>query len=129
MLPSKARSRKSVAVDGATGMQVPQEYNGELEDGVETSVGLTCGVASGGFLTAVKLATATPNDGGVDGNRNVDELEMLLAGQRIGSLTMRYLMSAQSAADRAIAAVCRTDFAAEKRNIAAVDVKLPLQRQ
>ncbi|KAJ6480303.1 hypothetical protein C8R45DRAFT_933230 [Mycena sanguinolenta] len=27
-----------------------------------------------------------------------------------------------------IAAVCRTDFAAEKRNIAAVDVELPLQR-
>ncbi|KAJ6483326.1 hypothetical protein C8R45DRAFT_931937 [Mycena sanguinolenta] len=139
----------ALAVDGAAVIQSPQEYDGELEAGVETSVGLTCGV-KGSSLTVVELATATPNNGGVDGSRKVDNMKMLLSGQSIEKLTMKRLTTAQTETRAPqtdvtlpqqccstylelplqcdITAVCRTNFAAEKGNIAAVDVKLPLQR-
>ena len=122
-------------------------------------MGVTCGVkgpdcGSSSALTVVELVTATPDNGGVDGNRKgVDNLKMLLSGQSIEKLTMKSLTTAQTEArvpqtdvrlpqccstyvelplrlplQCHIAAVCRTDFAAEKGNIAAVDVKLPLQR-
>ncbi|KAJ6462153.1 hypothetical protein C8R45DRAFT_940963 [Mycena sanguinolenta] len=117
----------------------------ELEAGVHGRVAVTCGVkgpncGSSSDLTVVELVTATPDDGGVDGNRErVDNLKMLLSGQSKEKLTVKSLTMAQTEARVPqtnmrlplrchIAAVCRTDFAAENGNIAAVDVKLPLQR-